>query len=389
MRQPEGYHTGGPNMVFRLRKSLYGLKQAARQWSKKLRGVLEGIGYTRLRSDNSIYIYSKGDIKVIVPVFIDDITLVSKSNSAMASAVSELSRHFKLRDLGSTTLLLGIQVKQDRSKRTILLTQEHYIKELLECFKMDDANPLSTPLSPGSELSDIVPSLEEQAEMKSVPYLSAVGALQYLATMTRPDIAYAVSYLGRFNHNPAPAHWLAVKHLLRYLKGTMHYQLVYRGGDSGELFTTYSDASHGGCKATGRATGGYVTLVSGAAVGWSSKRQPFVSLSSTEAEYVAAVEAGKEIKWTRNILSEFGYHQTLPSTLFVDNKSGISVAKNPEHHGRMKHLDLRFYWLREAVEDGIIDPIYVSTDEQVADILTKAVTRKVVDFAVPLLGLGH
>ena len=120
---------------------------------------------------------------------------------------------------------------------------------------------------------------------------------------------------------------------------------------------------------------------------WSSKRQPFVTLSSTEAEFVAAVEAGKEIKWTRNILTEFGFPLTLPSTLFVDNKSGISVAKNPEHHGRMKHLDLRFYWLREAVEEGLIDPLYVSTHEQVADILTKAVAKKVVEFAVPLLGL--
>jgi hypothetical protein len=205
MRQPEGYHTGGPNMVFRLRKSLYGLKQAARQWNKKLRSVLEGIGYSRLCSNNSIYIYSKGDIKVIVLVFIDDITLVSKSESAMASAVTELSKHFKLRDLGSTTLLLGIQVKQDCSNGSIPLSQEHYIRELLEHFNMDDANPLSTPLSPGSVLSDIVPSLEEQAKMKSVPYLNAVGALQYLATMTRPDIAYAVSYLRRFNCNPAPA----------------------------------------------------------------------------------------------------------------------------------------------------------------------------------------
>ncbi|KAF7779132.1 hypothetical protein Agabi119p4_3477 [Agaricus bisporus var. burnettii] len=290
----------------------------------------------------------------------------------MASAVSELSKHFKLCDLGSTTLLLGIQVTQDSSTRSISLSQEHYIKELLERFNMDDANPLSTPLAPGSEFSDIIPSLEDQAEMKSVPYLNAVGALQYLATMTCPDIAYAVSYLRRFNSNPAPAHWLAVKHLFC---------------DSEELFTTFSDASHGACKATGRATGGYVTLVSGAAVGWSSKRQPFVTFSSTEAEFVAAIEAGKEIKWTRNILTEFGFPPTLPLTLFVDNKSGISVAKNPEHHGRMKHLDLRFYWLREAVEEGLIDPLYVSTHEQVADILTKAVAKKVVEFAVPLLGL--
>jgi hypothetical protein len=230
MRQPEGYHVGRPGMVFRLRKSLYGLKQAARQWSKKLRGVLEGIGYSRLRSDNSIYIYSKGDIKVLVPVFIDDITLVSKSDAAMASAVSELSKHFKLRDLGSTTLLLGLQVKQDASTGSISLSQEHYINELFDRFNVSEANPHPTPLSPGSELSNIVPSLEEQAEMRSIPYLSAVGALQYLATMTRPDIAYAVSYLGRFNCNPAPAHWLAVKHLFRYLQGTADYISTWNRG---------------------------------------------------------------------------------------------------------------------------------------------------------------
>ena len=205
--------------------------------------------------------------------------------------------------------------------------------------------------------------------------------------MTRPDIAFAVSYLGCFNHNPHPEHWTAVKHLLRYLKGTRDLKLVYRCSDDDELFTTYSDASHGGCHLTGRSTGGYVTLVCGAAVGWSSKRQAFVTLSSTEAEYVAAIEAGKEIKWMRNILSEFGYPISYPSTLFIDNKSGIDVAKNPEHHGRMKHLDLRSYWLREAVQDLVIAPQYIPTSENVADLFTKPVQPKVVEFAVPKLGL--
>lgn len=252
---------------------------------------------------------------------------------------------------------------------------------------MDDSNAVKTPLSPGIDLSLDSPTPDEQEAMKSVPYLQAVGSLQYLATMTRPDIAYAVSYLGRFNHNPLPQHWASVKHLLRYLKGTMGYKLVYKGNDDLELFQTYCDASHGSCQATGRGTGGYVTVVSGAAVGWSSKRQAFVTLSSTEAEYVAAVEGGKEIMWMRNILTEFGYPPSYPSTLFIDNKSGISVAKNPEHHGRMKHLDLRYYWLRDAVADGIISPEYVPTDQQLADILTKAVYPKTINYAVPLLGL--
>jgi len=174
---------------------------------------------------------------------------------------------------------------------------------------------------------------------------------------------------------------------MRYLKGTRDYKLVYKASDDPELFQTYSDASHGGCKQTGRSTGGFVTLVCGAAVGWSSKRQPFVTLSSTEAEYVAAIEAGKEIKWMRNILSEFGYPLTSPSTLYIDNKSGIEVAKNPEHHGRMKHLDLRFYWLREAVQDLLISPIYIPTKQNVADLFTKAVQPAVIQFGVPMLGL--
>ena len=184
---------------------------------------------------------------------------------------------------------------------------------------MSDCNPVKTPLTPGTELSQLVPTSLQTQEMRTIPYLAAVGSLQYLATMTRPDIAYAVSYLGRFNHNPHPEHWGAVKHLMRYLKGTRDYQLVYKGCEAQEPFVTYSDASHGGCKQTGRSTGGYVTLVCGGAVGWSSKRQPFVTLSSTEAEYVAAVEAGKEIMWMRNILTEFGYPPAFASGLFIDN----------------------------------------------------------------------
>ena len=389
MRQPEGYHQGGPNRVCKLQKSLYGLKQSARQWNRKLCSVFTSLGYKKLSSDSSIFVYTKGDVKVIVPVFIDDITLVSRSDPAMDKTVHELSAHFKLRDLGPTSWLLAVKVEQDFSKRTISLSQQQYIKELLERYHCEDSHPVKTPLPPLLEISDVVVTSEEQEKMKSIPYLSAVGSLQYLATMTRPDIAYAVSYLGRFNHNPGPRHWAAVKHIFKYLKGTMDYKLVYKGDDSEELFVTYSDASHGSCKETGRATGGYVTLVCGGAVGWASKRQGFVTLSSTEAEYVAAVEAGKEILWMRNILFEFGHIIPFPSTLFIDNQSGISVAKNPEHHGRMKHLKLRYYWLRDAVEDRLISPVYVHTTEQVADVLTKAVGPKVIEFAVPLLGLSR
>lgn len=214
------------------------------------------------------------------------------------------------------------------------------------------------------------------AEMHTVPYLQAVGALMYLATATRPDIAYAVGVLARFNKNPGMAHWKAVKHLFRYLKGTLDLKITYSPDpNSTELFTTYTDADHGGNPDNGRSTSGCVVMMGTGAISWSSRLQSLVTLSTTEAEYIAATSAGQEILWLRNLFTELGYTFSSPSTLLIDNNSALSVAKNPEHHGRMKHLDLRFYWLRDEVNKGRIKVVHLSTDEQPADILTKPLQR--------------
>ena len=390
MRQPEGYHQGGPEMVCRLRKPLYGLKQSARNWNARLHEVLTAMGFTRCEADRAVYIYTRGDVRIIVPIFIDDITVAGTSTAANDKVVEELKSHFKLRDLGPTEFLLGIHITRDFDNRTISLSQRQYILNVLERFGMSDCKPVSTPIDPGAALSsDMCPKNDaEAAEMRTVPYLVAVGSLMYLATTTRPDIAFAVGVLGRFNHNPGPRHWLAAKHLMRYLKGTMDYKLVYGPDEDGsELFTTYTDSDLGGNKDNGRSTGGYLTCMGGGAIDWRSWLQPFVTLSTTEAEFVAAVEAGKEIKWTRSVLQEFGYPVDRSSTLFIDNQSALTVSKNPEHHGRMKHLDLKFYWLRDEVEAGTISPVYIPTSDQIADILTKALPRVTVEKFRSLLGL--
>src|SRR5882672_4031623 len=212
--------------------------------------------------------------------------------------------------------------------------------------------------------------------MKTVPYLAAMGSIMYLATTTRPDIAYAAGALARFGSDPGIAHWNAVKHLLRYLQGTASYALTYSPDNTtSEPFTTFSDANHGGCKDSGRSTGGYIIKMGTGAVSWSSKLQNIVALSSTEAKYSAAVEAGKEICWMRNLLSKLGFKSDKPSTLHIDNQSTIQAAKNPEHHGRMKQLDLRFFWLRDNVERNLISPTFTRTEQMPADILTKALPK--------------
>jgi hypothetical protein len=224
--------------------------------------------------------------------------------------------------------------------------------------------------------------------MHSVPYLSALGSVQYLAGMTHPDIQYTVNFLACFNSNPGPQHWAAVKHLFRYLKGTMDYKLTYSGSLQPEIFTAFCDASHGDCKESGCSTGGYLTMMGGGALSWKSKLQPVVTLSTCEAEFIEAVEAGKEILWLRNLLGKLGYLVKGPSVLSIDNLGAISVTKNPDHHGRMKHLDLCFYWLRDTVDRGLIRTLSIPGTEQPADILTKALPLPKVTFCRRAMGLS-
>jgi hypothetical protein len=167
----------------------------------------------------------------------------------------------------------------------------------------------------------------------------------------------------------------------------MDMKLVYGPDDSSEMFTSYSDADHGGNPDNGRSTGGYILKIGSGAVSWSSKLQSLVALSTTEAEYIAAVDAGKEIVWMRQFLGELGYPQHGASILRMDNQSAISVSKNPEHHGRMKHLDLRWYWLRDVVDAGTLDPAFIPTAEMPADILTKPLMRAQVEKCRKLMGL--
>ncbi|CAA7264651.1 unnamed protein product [Cyclocybe aegerita] len=276
-------------------------------------------------------------------------TLALRSEEALDKFVAEFPTHFKLRDLGPTKFLLGVEIGRNRAERQLTLCQHQYIVNKLEEYGMASCTSVGTPMVPGLKLSkEGCPTTpEEKAEMENIPYISAVGSLMYLATMTQPDIAYTVGVLARFNSNPGKLHWQAVKHLFRYLKGTLDMKLVY-GPDPAlgkKLFWTYSDADFGGDKDRGKSTTGYMVKLGRGAVCWSSKLQSIVTTSTTEAEYVAGLAAGKEICWVQNILTELGYHPAKPSKLYIDNQSALSVTKNPEHHGRMKHLDISFYWL--------------------------------------------
>lgn len=270
-------------------------------------------------------------------------TVASKIIAQYLWVKRELEKHFKLWDLGLTSFLLGAHIERDRSKHLLSIFQCQNIVNILEHFEFSNLSEVSTPLPEGHKLSkSMVP--KDATFMWDIPYRQLVSALIYLAVATCPDIVYAVRVLAHFGANPGLAHWKAYEHLCRYLQGTKDMKLTYGpDANSSELFTTFSDADHGGEEDSRRSTSGMVVKMGIGAVSWASRLQSVVTLSTTEAEYISACSAGQEIIWLRNLFTEFGYKFNALSTLYVNNQSALTVVKNSEHHGRMKHLDLHHY----------------------------------------------
>ena len=391
MTSPEGFKDRfGEGDVLKLKKALYGLKQAGREWHEKLDSAMKAMGFTLVKSDSSVWVYRRGDTHIIAPVYVDDLTAVTKSKKEYTDLRDELKKHFKLKDLGETSSLLGVCIERDRSKRTIKLSQCQYAKDILSRFGFSDVSTVSTPLPPGHQLSkEQAPKTDEDvAYMREQPYSQLVGALMYLAIATRPDIAHSVGLLARFSSNPGVAHWKALKHLCRYVQGSKEMKLCYSPDpETKERFVAYADADFGGDLDGRRSTSGMVVKMGTGAISWSSKLQSILTLSTTEAEYISAVSTGQEILWLRNFLQEIGFEIKGSSTLYLDNQSAIAVSRNPEHHGRMKHLDLRFYWLRDVCKAGFIDVKYIGTKQMPADIMTKTLPRPSVVDACEMLGL--
>jgi hypothetical protein len=289
--------------------------------------------------------------------------------------------------------LLGLAIDYDRDAQTLMLTQTRYIDEALERYAANDGRTHATPLSSGVKLTkDDSPKTE--AEMRrardNFPYQSLIGTLMYAMLGTRPDIAYAVGALSKFCSNFGEVHYKQGMHVLRYLGGTKHYGIKFDGTlghDMSSIILGYTDSDWAGDLDTRRSTGGYVFLMSGAAVSWSSKLQLSPALSSTEAEYMACSRAAQEAIWLRKLLEELGFAQDTPTDLLGDNQGSIALAKNPGDHPRTKHIALRYHFIRFTITNGSINLDYVPTGEMAADGLTKSLTGVKHEHFVRMLGM--
>ncbi|KAJ3529254.1 hypothetical protein NM688_g7878 [Phlebia brevispora] len=307
MRQVPGFEDN-TERVLRLRKGLYGLKQSGRAWNKRVHELLaEKLGFVRINADFCAYIRVTADgLPQIILIHVDDMALIAANDELMAQLKGDLRPHLTLSDLGEIKTFVGLQILRDRKARRVTIHQQRYIHTVLERFHMLDSNPVSTPLDPNVPLT---PTPVDASSLE-VPYSVAIGSLMYAAVATRPDIAFAVQSLSQFSSRPSQQHWTAVKHVLRYLKGTEGLGITY-GLTADAPLIGYSDADWGQALTDRRSVSGFAFLFAGDAITWSSKKQPTVALSTMEAEYLALSHASREAIWLRSLFHGLGFPSPL------------------------------------------------------------------------------
>lgn len=363
--QPQGYQKRGEeHKVYRLKNALYGLRQAPRAWYNRIESYFLKEGFEKCPSEHTLFVKSgaKTDM-LIISLYVDDLIFTGNNETMFSDFKESMKKEFDMTNLGRMSYFLGVEVVQNSSG--IFVSQSKYTKEILERFGMDNSKPVDNPVVPGYKLS----KKGDGVEVDATTYKQMVGSLMYL-TATRSDLMYAVCLISRYMEKPTDVHLQAAKRILRYLKGTADLGIFYKKNVSDELIA-YADSDYAGDVDDRKSASGYVFLLGTGAISWSSKKQPVVTLSTTEAEFFAAASCACQGVWLRRIIGNLGHSQDGCTTIFCDNTSTIKLSKNPIMHERSKHIDVRFHFLRELAKDGVIELVYYSTRDQVSDILTK------------------
>ncbi|KAK1418159.1 hypothetical protein QVD17_27298 [Tagetes erecta] len=370
-----------PGEVCRLKKTLYGLKQSPRAWFGKFTLAMKGYGFQQSNSDHTLFLKRRGKLITCLIIYVDDMIITGNDEEEMKKLKASLSKEFEMKDLGRLKYFLGIEVL--RSKKGIFICQQKYILDLLAETGMIDCKPATTPMMVNHKLCMV-----ENAELADKErYQRLVGKLIYLSH-TRPDIAYAVGVVSQFMHQPQVSHMEAVLRIIRYLKGTTSHGVLFQPNKHLKI-QAYTDADWAGDKGDRRSTSGYFTLVGGNLVTWRSKKQKVVALSSAEAEFQGIARGLAEVLWIRKLLTEIGFPQTEAIKIMCDNKAAIQISENPVQHDRTKHVEVDRHFIKEKIEAKIIELPFVRSEDQLADILTKAVNERIFSVCLDKLRIGN
>jgi Reverse transcriptase (RNA-dependent DNA polymerase) len=411
MEQPEGFvDKDHPDYVWRLIKALYGLKQAGKCWNEDVNAYLLKLGFVVNKADACIYSLKRSDgTYIYLGLYVDDIIALCKTFAEYQWLVGTLKAKYAIKELGLAKYILGVAILRDG--KSFVLSQRNYLLNILEEFGMGDCNPLHTPTCGGDmgislKVEDPhlpqdrftgqaeVPGTKKPSQAPSIEledptiYRSVVGKLNYAMVATRPDLAFSVSLLGKFMAHPTQASWELAKRVLRYVKHTADYGLFIGGKDEFPSKSHgFSDADHAGDRDDRKSITGFMFYIFGSPVSWNSRKQQTVALSTTEAEYMAQTESTKEAVWIRRFLEGMGYVLDEPTVIYGDNQGAMALAKNPIDHQRTKHIDVKYHFTRDKVEEKVVDLRYVSSAEQTADIFTKPLVKKIFEYHREKLGV--
>ena len=372
MEQLEGFIVPGQKQkVCRLIKSLYGLKQAPKQWHAKFDEVMLSNGFEINECDKCVCVKQTQNCFAILCLYVDDMLITGSDGKTVKKIKCLLASKFDMKDMGVADVILGVKIH--KTSGGLALSQNQYIETILGKCKNLDIVPVKTPIDVNIHLSKNIGENKAQNE-----YASILGSLMYVMNCTRPDTACAISKLSRFKVSPNENHWKAMKRLLGYLRHTQDYALHYT--EYPAVLEGYYDANWiTGTKDT-KSTSGYVFTLGGAAGSWKSSKQTCIVRSTMELEFIALDKAGKEAEWLRNFLENIpNWPKPVPDVcIHCDSQAAIGRAKNVMYNGKSRHIRRRHDTVRQLLSSGIITIDYVKSKDNIADPLTKGLTREMV-----------
>jgi hypothetical protein len=364
MELPPGFRTKGESKVCKLTKSLYGLKQASRQWFSKFSSYLIDLGFVQSKADYSLFTRTHGTTFIALLVYVDDIAIASNDSVAVNSLIVTLNDRFRLKDLGDLKFFLGLEIA--RSTKGISVSQRKYSLEILQDSGLLASKPVSFPMEQNLKLS------RADGPLLSDPtaYRRLIGRLLYL-TITRPDLSYSVQTLSQFMDSPRQPHLDAAYRVLRYVKASPGQGLLFPA-ESDFQIKAFCDADWAGCSDTRRSITGFCVFLGSSLISWKSKKQYTISRSSAESEYRSMSSTGCELIWLFTLLQDLHVEHPQAATLFCDSQAALHIAANPVFHERTKHIDVDCHFIREKIQLGLIKTLHVPSQHQLADIFTKA-----------------
>ena len=356
-----------PDDVLKLIKGLYGLKQAGRAWYREVTQTLKGLGLQPLESDPCLFICSDGDKVLLLLLYVDDILIATNWDEKFTEVANGLKEAYGIKELGEVRHFLGMKIEQRDGG--IFISQENFVSELIRRFELEGVAPRHTPLDGGEMFLD-----SDTEEATSVPYRQIVGALLYVSTCSRPDIAFATSQAAKFASKPRAEHWNQLMKICGYIKATAHYGLWFRSSD--QDMEVYSDADWANDIDTRKSVSGVMIKAWGCPVVWVSKKQPIVATSTKAAETIAACLALQKADGVRELLEEMKCKNDDGMTIQIDNQPAIDAINRERPVNATKHLSIKYHFIKERVKTGEIDLAYIESKNQIADVFTKSLPRQ-------------